>query len=320
MMTQPPRDSAPDSSDDTSALDRRAFLGAAAKGAAALFVAPILVGCGGGGDVTGLGNKTGTTTPPTTNPPVTTTEPGKYYSRTVTVATGTFGYQVFVPNSAVAKPPYKVIVALGGSTSRGSDNNLQLLEVFGEYVSAHLTTHPTLVILPQLPGGDGAAARVAFYQIVPAAIAAVTAEWSCDTSRIYLTGGSMGGDISYELLFLMPTTFAAALICPGSCVPVTLDRLSSVSPFTTARAADMVAARVGNMPIQVFLGTSDTTGDPAVNGIGGSYITLTREIFTEFKKAGSPIIKTEYSTGHVGTWQTAYNDPNIMAWLYAQHR
>jgi predicted peptidase len=134
-----------------------------------------------------------------------------FVERSITVRTQTYRYQVYVPDHLAAAPP--VVLFLHGSGERGDDNQKQLTQGLPPWLAAHGKDFPAVVVVPQAPdgaswSGDGA-------DLALRALDATVAEFHGNPRKVYLTGLSMGGFGSWELLLRYPTRFAAAVVVCG---------------------------------------------------------------------------------------------------------
>lgn len=112
-----------------------------------------------------------------------------------------------------------------------------------------------------------------------------------DTNRIYITGLSMGGFGTWDALARHPEMFAAAVpICGGG---------------------DMETVRkFAQIPIWDFHGHDDYVVQPQ----------RSRNMIAALSNFGAIPHYTEYSnTGH-DAWKKAYEDPDLLSWLFSQKR
>jgi predicted peptidase len=136
--------------------------------------------------------------------------------------------------------------------------------------------------LPKDPSGPG--------RLVLELIPALQKEYSIDAKRIYLTGLSVGGYGTWDLLARKPELFAAAApICGGD---------------------EKTAETIAKIPIWVFHGAKDA----AVK------VERWRNMVEALKKAGGSPKYTEYPNEGHASWAPAYKDPEMMKWLFAQKR
>jgi predicted peptidase len=116
-------------------------------------------------------------------------------------------------------------------------------------------------------------------------------EYSIDPQRIYLTGLSMGGYGTWDLLARKPDLFAAGVpVCGGG--------------------GESTAGKIAKIPILVFHGDLDNTVP----------VSRSRTLVEALKKAGGHPKYTEYAgVGH-NSWDKAYADPKLMNWLFQQKK
>jgi predicted peptidase len=237
-----------------------------------------------------------------------------YAERTVRVAEGAstieFRYRLLCPEPAVANGQsdgrYPLVLYLHGAGERGTDNAKQL-----KYLPTWLAEpamrqkYPCFVLAPQCrmderwvdvswadatstpqpatPTVDLAAAT--------AALEDVLAREAVDPDRIYLTGLSMGGYGTWDLVARSPERFAAILpVCGGG--------------------DERVAARIASLPIWCFHGDADTAVP----------VQRSRTMIAAVKEAGGRPIYSELSgVGH-DSWTPAYRDAFVLDWLFSQRR
>jgi predicted peptidase len=124
-------------------------------------------------------------------------------------------YLLFLPKSYSAKgEPAPLILFLHGSGERGSD--LNLVKKWGPPAIVESNPDfPFMVLSPQVPEGG-------WWQReqLKAMIDDVTARYNVDRHRIYITGLSMGGFGTWEMIMAYPHLFAAAAPICGGGVPL----------------------------------------------------------------------------------------------------
>lgn len=114
-----------------------------------------------------------------------------------------------------------------------------------------------------------------------------------DTSRVYLTGISMGGFGTWETAMEYPDTFAAvAPICGG------------------AGVRWVMAERIATLPCWIFHGDKDAAVP----------VEFSHKIHDALKKINAPVKLTIYpGVGH-DSWTQTYDNPEFWAWLFEQKR
>ena len=216
-------------------------------------------------------------------------------------------YRLFRPEAAGKHP---LVVFLHGSGGLGADNEKQLGlgNIFGTRVwllSENQKRFPCYVVAPQtdrgwikydlsqptegpakvLPGfGDGN--RLAL-EIVDH----LCHEFPIDQSRIYVTGQSMGGAGTWNMIAHRAKFFAAAVICCGG-----------------ASTEDGTGGL--DTPLWTFHGDADKTVP----------VSTSRDRITARRKAGGRPLFTEYVGVDHNCWQWAYTEPELVKLVFAQRR
>ncbi len=211
--------------------------------------------------------------------------------------------------SAPAKPEpgkfYPLILFLHGSGERGSDNKAQLAHgVLPILEAAEKLGQPAFLIAPQCPedqwwspidteGKFLTAATQPNAQLDPiiALVEEIMAKHPVDPRRFYVTGISMGGFATWDLLGRMPGKIAAAVpICGGG--------------------DPSLAARFKDVPIHAFHGELDTAVPVAA----------TREMITALEKSGGKPKVTIYPGVDHLCWTRTYEDLDLYRWIFAQRK
>ena len=116
-------------------------------------------------------------------------------------------------------------------------------------------------------------------------------ELPVDPQRVYLTGMSMGGYGTWDLVARRPDLFAAAVVVCGG-------------------ADESTAVKIKHIPVWVFHGAKDTAVKPA----------RSRRMVAALEKAGGKPRYTEYAEVGHHSWENAYGDAELFQWLFAQRR
>lgn len=235
-------------------------------------------------------------------------------------------YRIHVPAQASGGSKLPLVLFLHGAGERGDDNEAQLKHGVREFVTADRATRfPAIVVAPQCPEdlrwvdvdwsstdseGSFSAEPTATMKRVFALLDRLILRGNVDTSRLYVTGLSMGGYGSW---------YAAAMYR---------------APDMTARAADGSAEqRAGGFAAMLAIcGGGDSTWtqhyDPvsvwAVHGDADRAVPVvrSRSMIAALVQAGHPgeIRYTERAgVGH-DSWTQTYADDQTYDWLFDQAR
>jgi predicted peptidase len=217
-------------------------------------------------------------------------------------------YRLFIPEGYDDRRTYPLVLYLHGAGGLGTDGVSHLSEDVAALVSTRLQgIEPTFVLVPQCPPGDewvnrhdSAPFKNYSQARVPESDASrmtlellkrISSQYKVDVNRIYVTGPSMGGSGTWDLVTRHPETFAAA-------VPVTGVNDPSRAPV------------IARLPVWVFHGTED----------GISSVENSREMVASLRKVGSQVRFTELEgVGH-DSWTRAYATAEMYGWLLAQRR
>ena len=131
----------------------------------------------------------------------------------------------------------------------------------------------------------------AWLQMTLAVLEQTQKQYSIDADRVYVTGLSMGGYATWDLITRFPGKFAAAVpVCGGG--------------------DEKQASKIAMLPIWAFHGDSDTVVKTL----------RSRTMIQAIKDAGGSPKYTEYAgVGH-NSWDKAYAEPDLLPWMFAQHR
>lgn len=218
----------------------------------------------------------------------------------------TLPYRLFVPPACTAEKPCGLLMFLHGAGERGIDNQAQLKNDALAFVeSGAQAENPTIVVYPQCPEGmqwvnndwkDGSY-RVADTPVSkPMAAALELLKWAqasfpVDPARILISGLSMGGYGTWDLLVRHPSLFAGALALCGGGDP-------------------SQAAAIRDLPVWAFHGDQDQAVP-----VRGS-----RQMIAALRQAGGqPRYNEVAGRGH-DVWTVAYRDPAVVRWLLSQRR
>lgn len=216
---------------------------------------------------------------------------------------GKLPYRIYTPRPIEDETVYPLIVFMHGAGERGSDNTTQLKHGVGSIIRfIERFNQPAFVIAPQVadghqwvdtPWSDDAhvlpKSPSASMSLLLGLIDSVNQTLPIDRRRIYITGISMGGFGTWDLLMRRPDEFAAAIpICGGG------DETS--------------AHLIRDIPVWVFHGGDDQVVKThrsrnmieALEGVAG------RPRYTEYPGIGHD------------SWTVTYDNPEVLHWLFEQ--
>ncbi len=228
----------------------------------------------------------------------------RFEARIYTAKDGsTLSFRLLVPWNYDKNKSYPLVLMLHGIGERGNDNIAELHNDLSILASnEYRSKYPCFVIVPQCPLNDmwapiinNAGKLSVLNKMTQASTNAMAVlneirrEFNIDPKRIYITGLSMGGFGTWDILAHYPHLFAAAVpICGGG----------------TPSKAKLFA----QMPIWIWYGQIDNVVQPQLN----------IDMYNALKAAGGdPKITEVPNVGH-DSWWNAYEDPETWVWLFSQ--
>lgn len=227
---------------------------------------------------------------------------------------GKLGYRVLYPENFDKSKEYPLVYFLHGAGERGTDNEKQLVHGSKLFLDPqNRSEYPAIVVFPQCPSNDywanvsrkvnpetgkrdfifakkGKPTKA--MQGALSLIDSLVALSYVDKSRVYVSGLSMGGMGTFELINRKPDTFAAAMpICGGG------------NPKSVRNYAK-------KLPLWVFHGAKDDVVPPIHS----------RQMVDALKARGGTVKFSLYPEANHNSWDSAFAEPEFLSWLFSQSK
>ena len=218
----------------------------------------------------------------------------------------TLPYRFYQPPIGVTDKKYPLILFLHGAGDWGTNNSSQLANFPYHFLdSTNISTYPCYVLAPQCTE----ASPWSWFPDYPEVNTLPTATKSTgqvlalidtllesdtlviDRNRLYVVGFSLGGEGTFDIITRAPDLFAAAVPICGI-------------------ADTSKAALMGNTPLWIFHGDNDNINS----------VTYSRIIVDALTKIGKPPKYTEYVGMDHYVWQKAFNEPDLLPWIFSQKK
>ena len=225
---------------------------------------------------------------------------------TITTGEGSLWYCQGVYNEDLPGRP-AILVFLHGIGERGSENLANIRLAVPEIVKQIRAANQKVVLLaPQCPADQlwstrhrgGTEAKLTekprpALGMVPVLIQKKILDFDADPDRVYITGLSLGGYGTWDLMERYGTDlFAAGVTCSGGGDPSQAEKMK-------------------DLPIRIFHGEADQTLP----------VNLSRRMYAALKEAGSDVVfYTEYPGVPHDCWTRTYQKPEVWEWLFSQKR
>lgn len=212
-------------------------------------------------------------------------------------------YRLSRPGKLSTQKKYPLIVMFHGAGERGTDNEKTMKHFLPMLGRADFPLDEAYVLIPQcdepyrwveadwnLPAHRQPAQPSKPINALFDLMRRLIASESVDTSRIYAVGLSMGGFAVWDVLSRRPDLFAAGIaVCGGG---------------------DENTARSFRSPVWAFHGAKDQVVRPD----------RSRNMVEALKRAGRSVRYTEYASEGHGSWRPAFQEPDVIHWLFSQRR
>lgn len=214
-------------------------------------------------------------------------------------------YRIHIPANADKGEKYPLVLLFHGAGERGKDNKKQLAHGAKKILEySRKMDMPLILLAPQCPKAEqwvntpwGADSHSMpekaskSMQLTINLLQELQKSLPVDRSRIYVTGLSMGGFATWDIIQRHPDFFAAALpVCGGG--------------------DPLMAELIKDIPIWAFHGSLDKVVKTK----------RSREMVSALQKAGGKIKYTEYQGVAHNSWKKAYSDPEALKWLLSQKK
>ena len=225
---------------------------------------------------------------------------------TIKDADGSMWYCQGVYNEDLPGKP-AILVFLHGIGERGNENLASIRLAVPDIVKQIKDAKQKVILIaPECPsnqlwaplhrGGTGAKLTEKPAQalgLVPVLIQKKIKEFDADPDRVYITGLSMGGYGTWDLISRYGTDlFAAAMPCCGGGDPAQAEKMK-------------------DLPIWIFHGGADPTVP----------VMLSRRMYAALKEAGNDdVFYKEYPGVQHDCWTQTYQNPESWKWLFSQKR
>jgi predicted peptidase len=217
---------------------------------------------------------------------------------------GQLPYRLHVPDIENGRT-YPLILYFHGAGERGTDNEISLKNGVLNFVSDYnLINNPCFILVPQCkkhyrwvetdwnapshaqPNEMSVPMRATIellYEIIK--------NYPIDTDRLYVTGLSMGGFATWDIISRFPDMFAAAIaVCGGG--------------------DETTAERISHIPIWAFHGSNDKVVLPF----------RTVNMVDAIRKNGGNAILTIYEGMEHNVWSNTYSNQEVIDWLFRQRK
>ena len=235
-----------------------------------------------------------------------------YEKKVLVQGPDTLPYRVLLPEGFDASHKYPLVMFLHGAGERGRDNEAQLTHGAKLFLADTVRRRfPAIVVFPQCAPDsywsnvqrttDSTGQRTFAFQeggaptrpmaMVENLLEELQRQYRIEEDQMYVMGLSMGGMGTFELVRRHPDLFAAAVPICGGAHPGTASALKNTAWW-------------------VFHGAKDDVVPPH----------FSEDMVNALKAQGTPVKFTVYPEAGHNSWDSAFAEPDLLPWLFAQHK
>lgn len=221
-----------------------------------------------------------------------------------------YRYAVFLPAEYRSGQRWPAILFLHGRGESGTNGTRQLVVGLPKHAMWDSDAWPCIIIMPQKPDEDSQWEDHA--EAVLEMLDRAEAEYSIDPARIVVTGLSQGGHGCWSLNAAAPGRFAAlAPVCGYANLPLNGDRATWPFIADDGLSRGLIDAARGT-PAWIFHGEADPVVPP-------EHSTGMASKLRQGGRGAEVRITMYPGVGH-DSWDRAYSDPELRAWLLGARR
>ena len=205
----------------------------------------------------------------------------------------TMPYRLFIPPDYDPERAYPLVLFLHGAGERGTNNTIQVSVHIDNLINATQSPQYTsFLVAPQTTDHWGSNRS---RSLVDGILTEIELNYTVDSSRLYITGLSLGGYGTFDQLYHFPGRFAAAAPLSGG---------------VGSTSVSDVAAVIKDIPTWVHHGAQDTAVP----------VSSSRVIVNAMRNAGGSPLYTEYPNMGHNIWSHVYADNNneFYPWMFSQ--
>ncbi|MBE6787968.1 MAG: hypothetical protein E7537_06445 [Ruminococcaceae bacterium] len=203
-------------------------------------------------------------------------------------------YCLYLPENYTKDKKYPVILFMHGVGGVGSNYVGAVYSFNTVFQNSADIVKNAIILAPQAPDSQGywPIDQDGWGSVAMRLLLEIEKTYSCDTNRIYITGNSMGGHGTWNLLETYGEHFAAGIPICGWGNPLNAPKLK-------------------NIPIWIYHGDQDPTVP----------VTASKLMHKAIKTAGGKKVQyTELEGVAHDSWPTAYSNRELISWLFYQNK
>ena len=236
----------------------------------------------------------------------------QYEEKSHSAFTRTMPYYLFTPKNYSAEKIYPLVLLLHGmGPGLYPDNNIATTWVEDTLQQKY----PSFVVIPQSPY----VSWLRNLDMVNSLLLSLIEKFSIDTTRLYITGFSMGGWGTSHMIYASPIHFAAAFPMAGGAYNELLPLTSYIPPIWNFHSKDDSGEPVQSSRDMIEAIKNVTGIEPFYPYLkNGSPTGHTEAQLDSAIQAGAKLIYTETTGDHMTSIRNAYKYPKVKEWMFSK--
>ncbi len=253
----------------------------------------------------------------------------KFEKHTHTYNQTTLPYRLYIPEAYDSTKLYPIMLCLHGAGERGNDNEIQIRkhDLGIAWANPMLQkNNPCFILAPQCPknrkwnyvsfgGGTFLMDTVTVGKEILAVLNLLDTllnNYSIDPNRQYVTGLSMGGYGTWDIITRYPQRFAAAVPMSGAGDTSRVELLKNIPIWFFHNTHDKIVPVSGSRDMLFAMKRLDFD---IVETLQLDYEELSNRI-----DEGTKYLYTESPEGNHGPWEPWYSDERLHKWVFLQSK
>ena len=235
---------------------------------------------------------------------------------------GTLRYNIFIPKGYTEKEKYPLVLFMHDASGAGQEDTWTLRQGLGAVIWAsprEQAKHPAIVLAPQYDEvvTDDSYAHTASAELTAELVRHIMRTYTVDSSRVYVTGQSMGCMMAYFLMSHYPDFFTAGLLVAGHWNTAELAPMSRMPLWLVSGGGKSQSGAEGAIRVWEAHGGEASSAEWPLSASDRD-----RDDMTSALIARGGNIHYSHLTGgsHFDTWRAAYGFGAVRDWLFRQRK
>jgi hypothetical protein len=234
------------------------------------------------------------------------------YGNGLTSYTNDLPGRLFIPANYDPSISYPVVTFLHGNGEKGNNNTSQVNNNINNLLQ-NAKDRNFILYAPQAIGGWEVEYPGTF-DLITAQLAKITTQYNVDMSRMYITGLSLGGGGTMDILGMFPHVFAAGVNICGS------DNRYAPQYSKLVNTPIWIHHAQNDTTVSVWQSRNTVNGIRNAKGLGSMAFPAAPPYTTPVDYDDGILRYNEYTSGGHGIWGSVYGNSAVYDWMLSKSR